>query len=434
METEARPLARVVGVTGATLMGLGSILGTGVFVSIGIAAGVAGPSVLLAIVLAAVVATFNGLSSAQLAAAHPVSGGTYEYGYRYLSPALGFTAGWMFLCAKSASAATAALGFAGYLLNAFDASSLRLRVVVALVLVVVLVAVVTGGLRRSSTLNTLIIAVTLAALTAFVVFGLPSALVAGSRRPSSLFPSSPDGVARLLHATALMLVAYTGYGRVATLGEEIRSPRRNIPRAIALALLVSMALYLGVGVVAVGTLGADELARVTSAVGAPLQIVASRFTVPEVAWVVAAGAVTAVLGVLLNLLLGLSRVLLAMARRGDAPRALSKLEGEELSPRRAVLATGVLIALLVLIGDIELTWSYSAFTVLVYYALTNLAAIRLPAEQRLYPAWTAWAGLVCCLGLASWVEPRVWASGLALVLGGLAWHRARRSVTQPERL
>src|SRR5690606_21506658 len=88
--------------------------GTGVFVSLGLAAGSAGPAVVAAVAIAAFVALCNALSSAQLAARHPVSGGTYEYGYTYLSPAAGFTAGWMFLCAKSASAATAALGFAGY--------------------------------------------------------------------------------------------------------------------------------------------------------------------------------------------------------------------------------------------------------------------------------------------------------------------------------
>ncbi len=119
-------LKRDLGLIGATMMGLGSIVGTGVFVSIGVAAGVTGPSVVLAIVLAALVATCNALSSAQLAASHPVSGGTHEYGYRYLHPALGFTAGWMFLCAKIASAATAALGFAGYLLHLLGITSISM--------------------------------------------------------------------------------------------------------------------------------------------------------------------------------------------------------------------------------------------------------------------------------------------------------------------
>src|SRR5690606_9750662 len=165
-------LRQVVGVPGAVLMGLGSILGTGIFVSIGIAAGVTGPSVILAVALAAAVATFNGLSSAQLAARHPVSGGTYEYGYRYLNPALGFTAGWMFLCAKSASAATAALGFAGYVLHALGRPSQTLpRVVLAVLVVALLTAVVASGMQRSNRTNAVIVSLTLLALLSFVLAG-----------------------------------------------------------------------------------------------------------------------------------------------------------------------------------------------------------------------------------------------------------------------
>lgn len=428
MTSPSPTLSRVVGVPGAVLLGLGSILGTGVFVSIGIAAGVAGPSVLLATALAAVVATFNGLSAAQLSANHPVSGGTYEYGYRYLTPSLGFTAGWMFLCAKIASAATAALGFAGYVLSAFGRGTTApsYRVGIGFAAVLVLTVVVAGGLRRSNRVNTVVVSLTLLALVGLVVVGVRSLGGAGLQGPGSVLPSSATGWRGLLHATALMFVAYTGYGRIATLGEEIRDPRRSIPKAIVLALLASMGLYLGVGLVAMGVLGADGLARATSAGGAPLQVVATRLGVPGVEWVVALGAVTAMLGVLLNLLLGLSRVLLAMSRRGDAPRGLAKLAGEEPSPRRAVLVIGALVAVLVLAGSIRTTWSFSAFTVLVYYALTNLAATRLTAEERLYPAWIVWAGLVSCLGLAFWVEPRVWASGLGLLLVGLGWHRWRR--------
>ena len=125
-------LKREIGVFGSILMGLGSIIGTGVFVSIGIAASITGPSVILAVVIGAVVATCNAFNSAQLAANHPVSGGTYEYGYKYLNHWFGFIAGWMFLLAKSASAATAALGFAGYLLNAFGVNNETWLVLTAL--------------------------------------------------------------------------------------------------------------------------------------------------------------------------------------------------------------------------------------------------------------------------------------------------------------
>ena len=171
----APALKRELGVFGAMMMGMGSIVGTGVFVSIGIAAGIAGPAVILAIGIAAFVAMCNAFSSAQLAASHPVSGGTYEYGYMYLHPSLGFTAGWMFLCAKSASAATAALGFSGYLLHAFGASGDGL-VPVAVGTSVAMTLIVLSGMRRSNAVNILIVSVTLLALGSFVLGGLPIVL------------------------------------------------------------------------------------------------------------------------------------------------------------------------------------------------------------------------------------------------------------------
>lgn len=408
-------LTRVVGVPGAVLMGLGSIVGTGVFVSIGVAAGVAGPSVVLATALAALVATFNGLSSAQLAALHPVSGGTYEYGHRWLTPSLGFVAGWMFLAAKSASAATAALGLAGYLLSSTPLDAPWARVALALLVVAVLTALVAGGMQRSSRANATIVAVTLIALVLFVVVGLPRA-VAGAPHFRPFLPD--QGVLPLLHATALMFVAYTGYGRIATLGEEILEPARNIPRAIIVTLVVSMALYVAVSVVSVGTLGAPALAEATRAEAAPLAAVSHTFGLPPVSWLLSAAAVTAMAGVLLNLLLGLSRVTLSMARRRDLPTPLARIENG--SPQRAVVAVGALVGLLVLAGDVKATWTFSAFTVLIYYALTNLAALRLDAHERRYPRWVAGAGLLSCLSLAFFVPRSVWLVGLALIAAGLS--------------
>lgn len=413
-------LARVVGVPGAVFLGLGSIVGTGVFVSIGTAAGVAGDSVVLAVMLASVVATCNGLSSAQLAANHPVSGGTYEYGHRYLNPTLGFVAGWLFLCAKSASAATAALGFAAYLLQQVG----RVDGVVggAIGAVAVLTTVVASGMKRSSRVNTAIVLVTLLSLLAFVVAGAtrwqPPAIAA--------WATSGGGVPSLLHATALMFVAYTGYGRIATLGEEVRDPRRSIPRAMVITLVSTMLLYGAVAAVAVGAVGARELARATEASGAPLVQVVATSSLPQLAWVVTAAAIIAMLGVLLNLLLGLSRVVLAMARRGDMPAALGRIEDGSGSPARAVVAVGVLIAGLCLLADVKTTWSFSAFTVLVYYALTNLAALRLSAEERLFPRWVSLCGLVSCASLAFFVEPHFWLVGVGVTGLGLLWRTLAR--------
>lgn len=417
-------LGRQLGLIDAVLLGLGSIIGTGVFVSIGVAAGVAGPVVILATAIAALVATSNALNSAQLAASHPVSGGTYEYGYRYLSPWLGFSAGWMFLCAKTASAATAALGFAGYATNALGIES-RWIVPIATVTVVGVTLLVHGGIRRSSRANTAIVSVALLALIVFCVTGLPAASRNAGEHIATMFPLRGGAFRNLLEATALMFVAYTGYGRIATLGEEVVEPRRTIPRAIVITLVVSGMLYVAVAVVAVAAAGADRLSAATQGQAAPLTEVARLFDTPGVSSLVACGAIAAMLGVLLNLVLGLSRVVLAMARRRDLPRSLSRIDEAGQNPGPAVVFTGLVIFALTLVGDVKATWSFSAFTVLVYYAITNLAAFRLPESDRLYPRWLAATGLAACLALAFFVEPAVWATGLTLLAAGLVWHFVR---------
>jgi APA family basic amino acid/polyamine antiporter len=414
-------LRREVGLPGAMMMGLGSIIGTGVFVSIGIATEVAKANVILAVALAAGVATCNALSSAQLAANHPVSGGTYEYGYHYLKPWLGFSAGWMFLLAKTASAAAAAMGFSGYLLSAIG-QNLAWLPYLAVATVTVLTIVVLAGIRVSSQVNIVIVSITLLALLAFVAAGIPE--TRPDRFRMTIDPSA------LLHATALMFVAYTGYGRIATLGEEVVEPRRTIPRAIIATLLISMSLYLAVALVYVGSSDAasiEALDRVAAEQTAPLEIAARSFSL-DVHWLVAIGAMTAMLGVLLNLLLGLSRVLLAMGRRGDMPRLAAQVNV-------AVITVGLVIAVLAAWGNIKTTWSFSAFTVLIYYAVTNLAALRLPRDQRLFSPLWAWCGLLACVALAFSIDASVWITGVGLLAAGLAGHLLNQFLApmRPER-
>ncbi|MBA2663969.1 MAG: amino acid permease [Bradymonadaceae bacterium] len=419
-------LERELGVFGTTMMGLGSIIGTGVFVSIGIAAGVAGPAVLLGIVLAAAVATCNGLNSAQLAANHPVSGGTYEYGYRYLDARMGFCAGWLFLCAKTASAATAALGFSGYLLNALGARDWPV-VPVALAGLGGVSLLVLVGLRRSSAANVAIVSLTLLSLGYFVFYG---ATVGGGQlgldglRPFFGEAEGPGQMVRVtLEASALMFVAFTGYGRIATMGEEVKEPRRTIPRAIITTLVVSSLLYVAVAWVALTTVGAPSFAAATVEAAAPLEVVARAFVFSQGALLLAVGATAAMLGVLLNLVLGLSRVLLAMGRRGDMPPWMARIDTRRNTPTIAVVVVTLAIAALVALGDIGVAWSFSAFTVLLYYAITNLAALKLKAEERYYPRLISWLGLGASVFLAFWVDTRIWLVGIALIGVGLVWQR-----------
>ncbi|MBW4601488.1 MAG: APC family permease [Calothrix sp. FI2-JRJ7] len=419
-------LKRELGVFGATFMGLGSIVGTGVFVSIGIAAGIAGPAVIIAIAIGALVATFNGLNSAQLAASHPVSGGSYEYGYRYLTPAFGFTAGWMFLVAKTASAATAALGFAGYLVNILGLSS-NLIVPIAFIPVAIITVIVLSGVKRSNLANTVIVSVTLLSLGFFILVCLPRAITEGT---SNLSPTlSEVSLANILQASALMFVAYTGYGRIATMGEEAKNPRVTIPRAMIVCLLLTMSLYITVAVVGIGAVGVDILGSQNQQIKtAPLEAAVRSVAGSGASVVLAIGAMTAMLGVLLNLILGLSRVWLAMGRRSDAPRFLARLNQQQTTPHYAVILVGATIALLVLLGNVKTTWSFSAFSVLIYYAITNFAALKIPPQERLYPKWIAILGILSCLFLAFWVESSIWQVGIALIIAGLIWHKVRRAV------
>ncbi|PSP16722.1 MAG: amino acid permease [Cyanobacteria bacterium QS_8_64_29] len=421
-------LRRELGTFGAIMMGLGSIVGTGVFVSIGVAAGTAGSGTLIAVAIGALVATCNGLSSAQLAANHPVSGGTYEYGYRYLTPTLGFVAGWLFLLAKTASAATAALGFASYALNAIQVPGSAPVVPVALGAIAALTAIVLTGLRYSNRANIAIVGLALLSLGFFVVAGLPLAISGGAERFQPVWGGADRPLPAVLEASALMFVAYTGYGRIATLGEEVREPSRTIPRAIIGAMVVVMVLYLSVAAVGIGAVGAEALEPVAGQAAAPLAVAARRFAVPGSEQILSLGAIAAMLGVLLNLILGLSRVLLAMARKRDMPAPLARLDAARTTPTAATLLVGLAIAVFASSGNVGVTWSFSAFTVLVYYALTNWAALRLSAAERLYPRWISGAGLASCLFLAFWVEQSVWLLGVALIGVGLAWRAIRQQM------
>ncbi|ASQ47145.1 APC family permease [Legionella clemsonensis] len=420
-------LSRDLGLSGATMLGLGSILGTGVFVSIGVAAGVTGPSVIFAIILAALLATCNALSSAQLAANHPVSGGTYAYGYRYLHPALGFTAGWMFLCAKTASAATAALGFAGYFLHLCGFQAPIFTIPVAIIVIFILTLIVLSGIKRSSKTNLLIVSITLLSLLAFILLGFPSLQQNGRQHLFPLLPKIADGeLSHFFYATALMFVAYTGYGRIATMGEEVKNPASTIPNAIILTLIISAVLYMLVAVIAIGSVGSAKLATVTESQATPLEMAASAMNITGLSIFIAIGACTAMLGVLLNLILGLSRMMLAMGRQQDLPQVFAIISSKHHTPVAAVIVIGLLIAGFALLGSVKITWSFSAFTVLVYYSITNLAALCLPKEQRLYPTYVAVIGLVFCLFLAFWVPLGIWLSGLSLIALGLLWHGFNR--------
>ncbi|MCC5876223.1 MAG: amino acid permease [Candidatus Sumerlaeia bacterium] len=393
----------------ALLLGLGSIFGTGVFVTIGLSAGLAGSWVIPAIMVAGLLATLNALNSAQLAAAYPVSGGAYEYGHRLLGPNWGFGAGALFLVAKAASAATASLAFAQMILPA-DMLETRL---LALVVLLGVSALVMLGLRRSSRINALMVGGILGVLVLYILAMLPASIF-GDGEVTPRTDTRPGGM-DFLHATALVFVAYTGYGRLATLGGEIRNPRRTIPRAIIGTLLVTTVVYTLVAIVGVMVVGGaqyGELARESS----PLAEIAKSGGAGWLAPLLVLAGAVALLAVILNLILGLSRVALSMGRRGEMPVMLARVHPGTGNPDPATMFVAFLAAAFVMVNSIEGAWTLSAFTVLVYYGINNLAALKLSARQRLYPRWTTWGGIIGCLSLAFAIPPAAMVQGIIMMV------------------
>lgn len=378
---KSQSLQRRIGLVGATAFGLGAILGTGVFVTVVTATQQHGATVLIGIALAALAAVCNGLSSAQLAAAFPVSGGTYEYAYRVLNPWLGFTAGWLFLCAKCASAAAAALGAASYL-QLWLPQTAQIPAALIAVMILFCVGLVTlSGIRWANGFNLVLVVVSLSSLAFFV----GEVALSQERYEVQVVPSSSLSVWGTLQAAAIMFVAFTGYGRIATLGEEVQSPRRTIPRAVIVTLILTAGVYL---CVALATLRLLSISDSTEPPQNLLELASPHVSHLAIVWLTV-GALAAMLAVENNLILGLSRVVLAMGRRGDLPARLAKLNQQNTSPTAALMLVVMSIGLVILISDFKIAWEFSALTVLVYYGITNVCAFRLDKSQRLFPPWVS---------------------------------------------
>ncbi|MDX3571252.1 APC family permease [Streptomyces sp. ID05-47C] len=379
----AAELRRTLGVGDAVIIGLGSMVGAGIFAALAPAARAAGSGLLLGLALAAVIAYCNAMSSARLAALYPASGGTYVYGRERLGPFWGYLAGWSFVVGKTASCAAMALTVGAYVWPGQAHA-------VAVAAVVALTAVNYGGVHKSAWLTRLIVAVVLAVLASVIVVCLGS----GESDAGRLDIGTSGGLGGVLEAGGLLFFAFAGYARIATLGEEVRDPARTIPRAIPLALGIALAVYVGVAVAVLSVLGSEDLGRAA----APLADAVRAAGVPELVPVVRIGAAVAALGSLLALILGVSRTTLAMARDRHLPGVLSAVHPRFQVPHRAELAVGAVVAVLAATVDVRGAIGFSSFGVLAYYAVANASAWTLDSAplKRAVPA----VGLLGCLVLA----------------------------------
>ena len=397
-------LQRRLGLADAVVVGAGSMIGAGVFAAWSPAAGAAGTALIVGLALAGFVAWCNATSSAQLAAIHPESGGTYVYGRRQLGPAWGHLAGWGFVVGKTASCAAMALAIGAYVWPEQERW-------VGIAAVIAIGAVNVGGLERTVLVTRILLGVSLATLLVVVI-------AAWSDDGTSLERITPIEASpyEILQSAGLLFFAFAGYARIATLGEEVREPEVTIPKAVPRALLFVLGVYAIVGLSAIAAVPAEVLA----ATDAPLRAVTDAAGRDGLAPVVRAGAAIASLGVLLNLVPGVSRTMLAMARRRELPAWFDHVDARRNLPLRAETTVVVVVGVLVSLLGLRSAIAISGTAVLTYYAITNAAALTLTAEQRRWPRWVAGAGLFGCVALALSLPWRELLSGAAvLALGAL---------------
>ncbi|MFD5629717.1 APC family permease [Streptomyces sp. NPDC127072] len=409
--TSAAGLERRLGVFDAVVIGLGSMVGAGIFVALAPAARAAGSGLLLGLAVAGVVAYCNATSSARLAARYPESGGTYVYGRERLGAFWGYFAGWAFVVGKTASCAAMALTVGSYVWPD-RAHALAVAAVVALTAVNYL------GVRKAAWFTRATVAVALAVLAAVVVACLTSDDVRSGRLDLGS-DVSPTGV---LQAAGLLFFAFAGYARIATLGEEVRDPARTIPRAIPLALGITLVVYAAVAVSLLLVLGPAGLA----AESAPLDAAVREAGAPGLVPVVRAGAAVAALGSLLALILGVSRTTLAMSRDRHLPHVLSAVHPRFKVPHRAELLVGAVVAVLAATTDVRGAIGFSSFGVLAYYAVANAAAWTLTREENRPPRVIPVLGLTGCLLLACTLPAASVAWGAGVLVAGSAIYAVRR--------
>jgi basic amino acid/polyamine antiporter, APA family len=414
-------LQRRLGLADAVLLGVGSMLGAGIFAVPAPAARAAGTGLLVGLVVAAVVAYANAMSTAQLAAVMPQAGGAYRYGRERLGPWWGYVAGWAFVVGKTASCAAMAATFAAY-------AAPGVQRPVAVAAVVALVAVNERGIARTARTTRALVAVTSVVLVVVVAVGAGAVLGGGA---AAADPAADPGrgaasatVPGVLESAGLLFFAMAGYARIATLGGEVRDPARVIPRAIATALAAVLVAYAAVAAVALGVLGAGRLAESTAPL-VDVLVVAGR---PEWGWLVRAGAAAACLGALLGLLAGVSRTAWAMASDGELPGRLGTLHPRHRVPHVAERVVGAGVVALVLVADVGALIGVSSFGVLLYYAVANVAALTQTGAERRRPRALQVVGLVGCVTLAVSLPGTAVLVGAGAVAAGVVGRAVARRV------
>ncbi|MDZ7701946.1 MAG: APC family permease [Halobacteriales archaeon] len=443
MEPEnTRAPAASLGLLDATMVGIGAMIGAGIFVLTGLAAEIAGPAALLVFALNGGVTTFTALSYAELASAIPKNGGGYAYIRETFSAPVAFVMGWTRWFTYMAAGALYALGFSSNFIEFVHLYWAGLpagpgwEIGYALIAVVSFIALNALSTEASGGAETVVTLVKIAILAVFIAFGVGAVssatffdIPAGATPGFSDFFS--EGAMKVLPAMGLTFIAFQGYDLIATVTEEVENPRVNIPRAIFLSVGVTVAIYLLVVAVSIGTLGAERLGQageravVEAAIGFMPDI--GIFGASIGAALIAFGAVFSTISALNAVVIGSSRIAFAMGRERQLPERLGHIHHRYGTPFLALLASGALMAVATVLAPISLVGNLASLFSLLGFVVVNLAVIKLrhtqpdlsrPFELPFYPIPPI-LGIVLNLLLGLFIAPLTWAIAVGWLVVGI---------------
>lgn len=400
-------LKKTLGVWGLTALGIGAIIGTGIFVLTGKAAATsAGPAIVLSFVLAGIVSALAALCYAELASTVPVSGSAYTYVYATLGEFIAWIVGWGLILEYALGAATVAIGWSGYFAdflgatfgivipkalttNPFAGGIINLP---AALIILIITALLIRGTSESDNVNKTIVAVKLAIVAFFIVIG------GGHVNPANWHPFAPFGAWGIVNGAGLVFFAYIGFDAVSTSAEEVRNPGRDLPRGIIGSLLICTVLYIIVSAILTGILPYNRLD-----VPSPVSFSLIQIGLGWAGAIVALGAIAGLTTVLLVMLYGQSRVFFAMSRDGLLPAIFARVHPHFRTPYLSSAIIGIIVAIVAAIGQLDVVAELVNIGTLAAFALVSIGVIvlrhRHPAMRRGFRVpWSPFIPILSALG------------------------------------
>ncbi len=426
-------LKRSLGVWGATSIGIGAIIGAGIFVISGVASGFAGPAVILSFMIAGIVSFLTALSSAELSSFITEAGGSYIYTNKAFGKFWGFLVGWMLSFDYIMGACVISVGFAGYFVYfvGVPITAQNAIIMIAIVMPLLLTLINLRGMKEASGTNNLLVGLKVTALALFIAVGLFFLLSHGNF--SNYNPFFPRGFAGMFSGAALIFFAFVGFNTITVIAEEVKDPEKNVPRAIILAFAISTVLYIGVSIVEVGLVNW----KIIGTSSAPLELALKTATDNIfILKFISISALFATASATMAAILGGSRVLFSMARQRVIPGSLAAISKKGV-PTLTVLVNGAVIALIILVsqGNIELLASIFNFGTLMTFFFINLSVVQLrkkmPNANRtfkvpLYPVLPI-LGMISCFALILYLKANaIIAAGVWIAIGAAAYEFNKR--------